>query len=285
VSTAASPAGARRRRLRLALAALLAPAAAILAQGCPSRDLEVQITSDGANTLVTGCESFRAACSPASCHKNRFLCDQTTCALRNACILDAGSPTNPDWEPDTPMGMRVLLIQTSPDALTVLDASACVPLNLRPCILDPTEVFGCKCIENPLGPVTCGSDPTGDATLACVRDTLAQTVERAMGTGTDFSGFTSPDSVTLVAAFYQASGTIAPCDGGVLVNPTDCATGNLSAVAGLGAPSGGSSYDITCASCQGGTHESYGPDNAPCPVTTDDCFLQRVSDALQASGQ
>jgi hypothetical protein len=276
----------RRWPVRAALAALLVPAAALLGQGCPTRDLQVEITSDGANTLVTGCESFRAACStPANCHKNRFLCDQSSCALRNGCTLIDAGHTNPDWEPDTPMGMRVLLLQVSPDALTVLDASPCVPLNLRPCILDPSEIFGCKCIADPLGPITCGSDPTGDATLACVRDTVARTaVEQAMNLGTDFGGFTDPTSVTLVAAFYQAGG-VAPCDAGVLVNPTDCIAGNLSAVAGLGAPSGESTYDITCASCQNGTHASYGPDNAPCPVTTDECFLQRVSDALVTSGQ
>jgi hypothetical protein len=274
----------RRWPLRAALAALLVPAAALLGQGCPSRDLEVELTADGANTLVTGCESFRVACTPANCHRNRFLCDQSTCTLRNVCSLTDGGHTNPDWQPDTPMGLRVLLLKVSPDSLTVLDASPCVPLNLRPCILDPTELFGCTCITNPLGPVTC-TDPNGQATLSCARDTLAQTVDRAMNSGTDFAGFTDPDSVTLVAAFFQASGSIAPCDAGVLVNPTDCAVGNLSAVAGLGAPSGGSTYDISCASCQGGTHESYGPDNAPCPITTDECFLQRVGDALLASSQ
>jgi hypothetical protein len=272
-----------RRGLQLALAALLVPAAALFAQGCPSRDLEVQITAGGADTLVTACESFRNACTPVNCHRNRFLCDQTTCALRNGCSLGNNAP-NPDWSPDLPMGMRILLLQAGADSLTILSASPCVPLNLRPCILDPTEVFGCQCISNPLGPVTCDTDPTGDATLACVRDTLAQTVERAMGSGT-ISSFSNPDSVTLVAAFYQASGTIAPCNGGVLVNPTDCAPANLSAVAGLSAPAGGTTYDITCASCQGGPHESYGPDNAPCPITTNSCFLQRVSAALFSSHQ
>ncbi len=249
---------------------------------CGSRDLEVEITSDGASTLVTGCESVRDACATLdACRKNRFLCDQTTCTLRDACSLGS----NPAWAPDLPMGMRLLLLEVTPDSLTIQAASPCVPLNLRPCILDPTGIYGCKCIQNPLGPVTCGSDPTGAATYACARDTLAQAVEKAMGSGTSFSGFSNPDSVTLVAAFYQASGTVAPCDGGVLVNPTDCASGNLTAVAGLGAASGESTYDITCASCQGGLATAYGPDNAPCPASADACFLQRVSAALVAAPQ
>ena len=266
------------RAVRRALAAAFAVLLGVTGVACPSRDLQVQITSDGAATLVTGCESFRAACATLdACRKNRFLCDQTTCALRTVCTVG----TNPDWTPDLPMGMRVLLLQVTPDSVSIQSASACIPLNLRPCILDPTGKNGCKCIQNPLGPQTC-SDPTGDAAYACVRDTLAQAMQQAIGTGS-FSGFTNPDNVTLVAAFYQASGTMAPCTGGVLVNPTDCAAGNLTAVAGLAAPSGGQTYDITCASCQGGTHNSYGPDNAPCPVTATDCFLQRVSAALASS--
>ena len=270
------------RRVRLALAVLFIALIGAAGPSCPSRDLEVQITEDGAETLVVACESFSVACDPvASCHKNHFLCDQTNCTLRNACSLGS----NPAWAPDLPMGMRLLLLQVSPDDITIEAASPCVPLNLRPCILDPFGINGCKCIQNPLGPVTCGSDPTGAATYACARDTLAQAVEKAMGSGTSFSGFSNPDAVTLVAAFYQASGAVAPCDGGVLVNPTDCAAGNLTAVAGLGAASGESTYDITCTSCQGGLATAYGPDNAPCPATADACFLQRVSAALLASPQ
>jgi hypothetical protein len=191
---------------------------------------------------------------------------------------------NPEWAPDLPMGMRMLLLQVSPDALTVQSASACIPLNLRPCILDSIDGAGCACIQNPLGPTTC-SDTSGEATLACIRDTIAEAVQRAMGPGANFSGFTNPDSVTLVAAFYQASGTPGPCDAGTLVNPTDCAPENLTAVAGMAALSGSSTYDITCASCQAGPHVSFGNDNAACPVTTSDCFLQRVSTALLASPQ
>lgn len=270
------------RALRLVLAAGFTALVGAAGPACPSRDLEVQITSDGASTLVVACESFRNACGPGLCQKNRFLCNQDTCELRNACT--AGD--NPEWTPDLPMGMRLLLLQVTPSGVAIQSASPCVPLNLRPCIRDPTEVYGCSCITNPLGGQTCGPDVSGEATLGCIRDTLAQSVNIAMGSGMSFSGFTSTDGVSLVAAFFQASGDQAPCTGGVLVNPTDCAPQNLTAAAGLAAPSGGGTvYDITCASCQGGTHTSYGNDNAPCPVTDTACFLQSVRDALVTVAQ
>jgi hypothetical protein len=230
--------------------------------------------------VVTACESFRAACAPSACHQNDFLCTQDTCELRQACTVG----TNPDWSPDVTMGMRLLLLQVTPDALVIQDSTPCVPLNLRPCIRDPTEVNGCPCITSPLGPQTCAPDPTGAATLACIRDTLAEATQTAMGSGLGFSGFTSTDDVSLTAAFYKKPGDEASCDAPVLVNPSDCATANLTAVAGLGATSGSTTFDVTCASCQSGTHDSFGPDNAPCPATTDACFLQRVAAALTASG-
>ncbi len=182
------------------------------------------------------------------------------------------------------MGMRLLLLQLDTSDLSIEEASICVPLNLRPCIRDTLGVAGCPCISDPLGNTTCAPDPTGDATLACIRDTIAQAVQAAIGSGMTFSGFTNTDNVALIAAFFTKEGGETPCDGGVLVNPSDCVPGHLTAVAGLGAPSGANTYDITCASCQGGPHESFGNDNAPCPVTTDSCFLQRVESALATSG-
>jgi hypothetical protein len=184
------------------------------------------------------------------------------------------------------MGLRILLLETTPDALEIMDASPCVPLNLRPCIQDVTMTNGCPCIKDPLDQTaTCAPDPTGDATLACIRDSIAEALQGAMGSGMTFNGFTSTDNVALVAAFYNKPGDEAECDAPVLVNPSDCTTTTLTAVAGMGATSGSTTYDITCASCQGGTHTSYGADNAPCPVTSDACFLQRVASALEASGK
>jgi hypothetical protein len=273
----------RRPLLRAAAALALTTALGAAGLACPARDLSVQVTSTGASTLVTACESFRAACSADSCHENSFLCTQDTCQLRDACTVGQ----NPSWSPNVTMGMRVLLLETQPSSVAIESASPCVPVNLAPCIQDQTGVNGCPCITNPLQPTTpmCAPDPSGDATLACIRDTLAQAIQTAMGNGISFSGFTSTDNVALVTAFFEKPGNEHSCgDTPVLVNPNDCAVANMTAVAGLGTPSGSSTYDITCASCQGGTSSSYGPDNAPCPASTDQCFLQRVASALGSSG-
>jgi hypothetical protein len=262
------------------LAGLVVALVGLLGPACPTRNLEVQVTAAGADTLVVGCETFRSACVPdGGCHKNHLLCTQDTCQLRQACTLGK----NPDWSADQTMGMRVLLVELSTGADVVKSASGCVPLNLRPCILDTGGVNGCPCIENPLGPETCKTDPSGAATLACIRDTIAQALEHAMPDGETFSGFKSTDNVSLVIAFYNAQKQ-ATCDGGALVNPNDCAVANLTAVAGMAAPIGSTAFDITCVSCQGGPHGAVGPDNAPCPATMNACFLQRVAAALTAGG-
>jgi hypothetical protein len=266
--------------LRHAFAAVAVAATCASGLACPSRDLTVQITADGAQTLSTACEAFRGACAGAACHADTSICTQDTCQLRQICKLG----DNPQWSASVTMGMRLLLVTVTPDSLTIKTSSPCVPLNLRPCILDPTETTGCMCIVNPLdASMTCEQD-LGDAQQACMRDTLALAVESAMGTGFSFSGFTSTDGVALVAAFYQKPDQESSCSTSVLVNPSDCTRQQLTAVAGLGTPSGSANFDITCASCQAGPHDAVGPDNGPCPATTNACFLQRVASALQAAG-
>jgi hypothetical protein len=252
--------------VRLGLAALFIALIGGACPGCPARDLEVQVTDAGAGTLVVACESFRDACSPASCHKNHFLCDQITCELKGACEV----PGNPVWVPEQSMGMKLLVLEAGTASVDIKASTSCVPLNLRPCIYDPAGKAGCAT------PVT---DPN-----ACFTAAIAQAVSSALGSGVSFSGFTSTDNVALVAAFFHKPGDEASCDASVLVNPNDCLAPSLTAVAGMGAPIGSSQLDITCASCQGGTHGSTGPDNAPCPVTTDDCFLSLVATALTAAG-
>ena len=255
------------RPLRLALAALFLALVGAAGPSCPSRDIEVQITETGADTLVVACESFSTACSTAdSCHKNHFLCDQVTCELKGVCEI-AG---NPEWAPEQSMGLMLLVLDTSGSSLTVDASSACVPLNLRPCIYDPTSKVGCP-------------TQVTDAS-ACFTAAIAQAVEGALGSGISFPGFTSTDGIALVAALFHKPADETSCNQSVLVNPDDCLPANLVAAVGLGTPIGSNTLDITCASCQGSTHSSTGPNNAPCPVTTDQCFLGLVDEALGASG-
>jgi hypothetical protein len=267
----------RRRGIgaRVAAAALIATGAGAVGSACAPRDLTVEVTNDGTDTLVTACETFPNACTKTAgmCDANKLLCDSTTCMLNDACQVG----TNPQWNPELTMGVQLLLLQVTPDTVTVANQGTprCVPLNLRRCIYDAKGVHGC---ETPV------PDPKG-----CITDALAVAVGTALGSGLSFPGFTSTDGVALALAFYRKAGDEMSCDEMVLVNPTDCQVENLTAVAGLSDLSGGSTYDITCASCQNGTHAAFGPDNASCPstaatdTTTGDCFLKRVAAAITAA--
>ncbi len=241
-----------------------------LGPACPARDLTVEITTTGTNSLITACET-----SPNTCKADCSLevCDQSTCLLRNVCRVG----DNPPWTVGQTMGVRVLLLQATPDGINIENQTppGCLPLNLRPCF-DPACNAG-------------GSDAE-----SCVANRVATVVEGALVTGLSFPGFTNTDGVSLAVAFFHKPGDGGAgeqtCDEG-LVNPTDCDIGNLTAVAGLANLSGSDTFDITCASCQNGSHDSAGPDNAACPETqsggTNDagvCFLERVAAALVDAG-
>lgn len=256
----------RSSALRFVLAGAFCALLGAVEVACPSRDLVVQVTEAGAETLVVACESFHTACDSVSCHVNRLLCDPGTCTLREVC--DAGG--NPMWRPEEAMGFKLLLLGASNGGVSVENESACLPLNLRPCIYDPLFKDGCA-----------GASVNVDG---CIAAAISTQMDAALAGGMSFSGFTSTDDVALVAAFYDAPGQPQSCDATITVDPGACAVGNLTAVAGLAAPIGRNTYDITCASCAGGTLTSYGPDNAPCPVNNGVCFLNSVIAALTAAG-
>jgi hypothetical protein len=252
-----------RPAARLALAALFTAAIGGSGLACPARALDVNITANGVNTLVFGCESFRDACATLkACRHNVLLCDQSTCELRQECAL----PNGAEWTPWQTMGMRMLLLAPSGSDLNLKTRTACVPLNLKPCILDKAGLIGC-----PDAPADAG---------ACAEDVFREAAQAALGSGLTFDGFSSPDDALLVAALYRKPGMESSCDPSVLVAPDDCATENLVAVAGLAAPLGGGTYDITCASCQGGPRTSLGPNTGACPVSANACFLQRIAALL-----
>jgi len=255
--------------LRRALAALLV-AGALGAAGvaCPSRDLPVLVTADGVNTVIFACESFRDACKGLqACARNPLLCEAGPdgCTLRDVCKLPGG----PEWTPAQVMGVELLLLEAAPGGLALRKKSPCVPLNVRPCIRDPTGVFGC-------------ADGAADPT-PCFTAALATAVDSALGAGLTFSGFDKPDDVVLAAAFFRKPGNETSCDSAVLVSPDDCAVENLVAAAGLASPVGSATFDVTCASCESGPHSSLGRDNEACPVTDKKCFLQQVADVLAAA--
>jgi hypothetical protein len=258
-----------RAAQRLLAAGALAVALGIAGAGCPSRALSVEISTDGAGTVSLACESFRDACgTPKACARNPLVClsDGASCKLRNGCDL----PGNPEWAPTLTMGLSLALVEATGKGLALRRRSACVPLNFRRCVKDPTGLVGC---------------PDGAADLeGCVTSTLVAAVDDALGAGLTFDGFESPDEVILTALFFHKPGDEASCDPAVTVSPEDCTAGSLVAAAGMAAPLGKSTYDITCASCQSGPHGSLGRDNGACPVTGQQCFLQRIADLLAAKG-
>jgi hypothetical protein len=119
--------------------------------------------------------------------------------------------------------------------------------------------------------------PCGDAGLptSCLAERLNQQLDGAIPRGVGFNGLENPDEVQLIIAFYQQ------LDG----SPgASCQRSDLVACTGLAPPLGGGRYDISCASCQGGSRNAPGPDNGPCPQPGGTCFLQDCEEILRLNG-
>jgi hypothetical protein len=109
----------------------------------------------------------------------------------------------------------------------------------------------------------------------CVAENLNQQLDGALPNGLGFDGLSNPDDVQLILAFYQAVDA---------ASITSCNRADLIACAGLAPPLGGGTYDITCASCQGGSKTAFGPDNGPCPMSKSGCFLKDCDTLLANNG-
>jgi hypothetical protein len=158
-----------------------------------------------------------------------------------SCACSIGNRPPPDLER---RAMQARLFLITPASGAVRDASKC--MTLAPC---------------------------GDAgrPVNCLADSLNQQLDGAMPQGLGFDGLDNADDVQLVLAFYQ------PPDAESI---TPCSRADLVACAGLRPPLGGGNYDISCASCQGGSKSAPGPDNGPCPRTKGSCFLQECNEIL-----
>jgi hypothetical protein len=141
------------------------------------------------------------------------------------------------------------------------------PLALR-------SVTACVCVE-PMD-LRCADGGTSDCTDIGLNDRLTAAVPN----GLTYSGLQSPDGALLAMAFFEPRVVAPTCaslgDGGADL----CDQANLVACAGLAAPIGGQTYDITCASCQDSVHDSFGPNTGPCFTEGSECFLESCSDAL-----
>jgi hypothetical protein len=124
----------------------------------------------------------------------------------------------------------------------------------------------------------CGDGRSGSASTAdCMSGDINQQLDGAMPNGLGFDGLKNPEEAQLVLAFYLPSESSEGAGG--------CRRADLFACAGLAAPLGGGPYDISCASCLGGSRTAPGNDNGPCPKGPSremSCFLQ-VCDTLLAN--
>jgi hypothetical protein len=113
----------------------------------------------------------------------------------------------------------------------------------------------------------------------CTASDLNQQLDGAMPNGVGFDGLRNPEEALVILAFYQPADSSEEGGG--------CHRADLFACAGLAAPLGGGAYDISCASCEGGTRTAPGNDNGPCPKSLEKdnvCFLQTCNDILAQSG-
>ena len=114
------------------------------------------------------------------------------------------------------------------------------------------------------------SDPRGHN--ACLADALNQQLDGAIPGGLGFEGLKEPGQAELLLAIYQP---IDPAS----TNPP-CAASDLVACAGLSQASG-TSFDISCASCQGGSKTPPGRDDSACAGHS--CFLKTCSMLIQGN--
>jgi hypothetical protein len=257
----------RRAYARIAGAGSVAGALwlALVVTGCPLRDKEIRITDDGVRWVRTACEPSRGGPFPPSGSGGSgpggpgggsgpgggFPPPPGGGYDPNACVVADRYYSPTFWGG----AAEARLFLVSPAERRVQDASKC--MSLRPC-LDGGQ-FG----------------PVAD----CMASDLNQQLDGAMPNGLGFEGLKNPEEAQLILAIYQPS----PSEGAGGCHRTD-----LVACAGLAAPLGGGAYDITCASCQGGSRTAPGSNNGPCPrelvAERTSCFLQVCDDLLASSG-
>lgn len=263
----------RARAVRLAAASLFAAALGAVGLACPSRNLDIAIDANGLLTVVEACEAIEHVCDG----KVRATCDPIFCQW------EPPTPTAPGFchinNPCTlaPGGMHAYAVGSATSLqLVLLNAGALQVQALGPCVCFDDRDFLCQ--DGGSG----GLQSAADCWAASIDTKLAA----QMPAGLTFSGFNDPDQGILAMAWFQPISD-AGCDALPEAGTALCSDPrNIVACAGLGAPAGASTYDITCASCRDGVHGSIGNDNGPCPSTpaaandAGTCFLQSCAAAM-----
>jgi len=274
----------RRISARIAGAGSLAGALwlTLALAGCPLREKEIRITDGGVQWLLNACPQSSGPFPTtttggfppmSSGGGGNGAGGSGTASLGGFAATGGGGGNSPGGGPPPPGGgfitchlegnypatgypteARLFLI--SPGDRRVQDASKCMSLH------------------------SCGDGGRpGPSTRDCIASDLNQQLDGAMPNGLGFNGLQNPEEALVVLAFYQPTDTSEEGGG--------CHRGDLFACAGLAAPFGGGAYDISCASCEGGTTTAPGNDTGPCPRDQDkknSCFLQTCDQILLDSG-
>jgi hypothetical protein len=183
------------------------------------------------------------------------------CAIRDPCVLAQGGTQA--FQSSTVTALQLALLSTGP--LQLQAAGPCVCFDYRD--------FTCPD----------AGDGSPDTVADCWAASIDARLAAGMPDGLTYSGFNNPDQGILAMAWFQPPSITISCDdlpdGGTGL----CASAsNMVACAGLGAPPGTATYDITCASCRNGIHGALGNANDPCPTgtATGSCFLDSCAGAL-----
>jgi len=235
--------------------------------GCPYREKDIRISETGVTWLVNACP--RPAIFPPPSGGAGGGPGGGGSGMGGFAGV-AGFPPPPPGPGSDPTGSCSLEGHYPPSLLGR-------PIEARLFLISPGDrkvQDASKC----MGLHPCGDGGRSGSFTDCVSSDLNQQLDGAMPNGLGYDGLKNPEEAQLVLAFYQPADTSEEAGG--------CRRTDLFACAGLAAPLGGGAYDISCASCQGGSRTAPGTDNGPCPKeqSRSSCFLQLCDDLLANNG-
>jgi hypothetical protein len=238
---------------------------------CPAKDLKIEITDTGMSVLTIACLNLDTVCraisNPIDCSES-LTCTwdeaSKTCRPENRCGRADGSGV----AGFKLLAIRVLLVGQNP--LELRARSRCVPV-LK---VDDPACAPLAVKDRPADRVTCSARA------------MNQAIDNAIHGGLTYDGFEDQSDAFPVIALYRLSELPDACGEGL--GKAGCARANLEcpaddilACAGLAVPVNQDTFDLTCASCEGGPRFSIGSDTGPCPRAGTECFLNGCEAALR----
>lgn len=238
---------------------------------CPAKDLKIEITETGMGVFTVACLNLDKVCSaianPTDCSEN-LTCtwddESKTCRPENRCgRADGSSAAGVKL-----LAIRVLLVGQNP--LELRARSRCVPL--------------LKAGDAACAPLSLKDRAAERA--ACAATAMNEAIDNAIRGGLTYDGFEDQSDAFPVMALYRLSKLPDACGEGLgkaacARADLECPVDDLVACAGLAVPVNRDTFDLTCASCEGGPRFSIGSDTGPCPRAGAECFLNGCEAALR----